>query len=323
MAIAAASRSTGTLMSVRLFCLPPLLGYAAVAAAHDVEEAAAAGGWQSDPWVAWPLAVSAALYVLGLARLWGSAGPGKGLGVGQALGFGAGWTVLAVALLSPLETLGAHSFAAHMVQHELVMIVAAPLLVMSRPLAAWAWAFPHRLRRAFGRCIRYRLAAACWKALRVPAGAWVLHAAVLWAWHAPALFDAALRDNGIHILQHLSFLFAALLFWWSVLGRDARIAPGVPVLSLLTTLIHTGILGALMSFAPTVWYPAYAERTPGIGLDPVADQQLGGLLMWVPAGSVYLLAALWLAWRWLAADGTAFGSAASVEDQSAATPSKQ
>jgi putative membrane protein len=133
-----------------------------------------------------------------------------------------------------------------------------------------------------------------WAALTDPLAAWSLHALALWAWHVPALFDAALHSEAVHIAQHVSFLLTALFFWWAVLGHDprGRYGPGHSVGYLFTTMLHTAALGALLSLAPTPWYPGYLAPAAALGVDPVEDQQLGGLVMWVPAGFAYVIAAL-------------------------------
>jgi putative membrane protein len=129
--------------------------------------------------------------------------------------------------------------------------------------------------------------------------AWALHALALWLWHVPAFFEAALHNEGIHALQHASFLGTALLFWWAVIGAHANTArgTGAALAYLFTTMMHTSALGALLTLAPTPWYPDYVTTSMRFGLDPVGDQQLGGLVMWVPGGAAYLWAALAIAWR--------------------------
>ncbi|PYK35494.1 MAG: cytochrome c oxidase assembly protein, partial [Verrucomicrobia bacterium] len=120
------------------------------------------------------------------------------------------------------------------------------------------------------------------------------------AWHAPALFEATLENESIHALQHASFLFSALLFWWAVIhGRKRALGFGLAVLYMFTTALHSGLLGALLTFANSVWYPGYAERTAAWGLTPLEDQQIGGLIMWIPAGLVYIAAGLALFAGWL------------------------
>src|SRR5205085_3217187 len=111
------------------------------------------------------------------------------------------------------------SFTAHMAEHELMMLAAAPLLVLSRPLAVMLWAFPAGGRQALGGLSRNGAVAGPWRVLHEPAVATLLQAAALWLWHAPALFDRALRSEGWHIAQHLWFMLSALVFWSSMLDR--------------------------------------------------------------------------------------------------------
>lgn len=278
------------------------MALSAAAFAHTgAEPATAPWRWSLEPWVLALLALSAALYGAGLLRLWRRAGVGRGIGRWQAAAFATGWLALAAALVTPLDALGSRLFAAHMVQHELLMVVAAPLLVLGRPLAAWTWAFAPPQRRRIGAATRWRWLAAAWDAITRPVTAWTLHALALWAWHVPVLFEAALRHEAVHVLQHTTFLGTALLFWWAVLGGDPRSPRGGFALAyLFTTMMHTGALGALLTFAPTAWYPAYEQAGGGFGLTPVEDQQLGGLIMWVPGGIAYVIAGLALVGRLLA-----------------------
>jgi putative membrane protein len=277
--------------------------------AHTAEEAVApagasvlvAGGWVFEPWVLACLALSLAWYAWGVTRLWRHAGAGRGLRRWRVASFVGGWLVLIVGLLSPLDSLGSWLFWVHMLQHELLMVLAAPLMVLGRPLAAWAWALPPAARRTLGHAFHRRRWRRGWKVLTTAWCAWLLHAAALWLWHVPAAFDAALHHRGLHALQHASFLFSALLFWWTVFGVSARHPrPGVALMSLFTTMLHSGALGALLALSPSVWYRAYAVSAPALGWEPLADQQLGGLLMWAPGGVAYAVAALVLARQVLA-----------------------
>jgi len=281
-----------------------LLVWPGLAAAHVPEalpQATPAFAWNLAPWLVALFTLSAAAYATGLARLWRQAGPGRGVTATQAWAFATGWLMLGVALVSPLDTLGGHLFSAHMVQHELMMVVAAPLLVIGRPLATWTWALPPAQRRVVGRCFQARGWLRLWATLADPLVAWAVHALALWAWHIPAFFDASLRSEPVHIAQHASFLVTALFFWWAVLGHDprGRYGPGHSAAYLFTTMLHTGALGALLSLAPTPWYPTYVPLTSALGFDPVEDQQLGGVVMWVPAGLAYVIAALWVLGRML------------------------
>ena len=254
--------------------------------------------WTFEPWVVLPLAASLGLYVAGVRRLWRRAGPGRGITRTEASCFAAGWLVLAASLTSPIDTLGGALFWVHMVQHELMMVVAAPLFVMARPLEAWTWALSPAARRDFAALAHRPALSRIWRALTEPVAAWALHALAIWGWHVPALFDLALVDESVHSLQHASFLATALAFWWSVLGRGSRLPDAHGLASLFTTMLHTGALGALLTFAPAVWYPHYLS-VEWPGLTALEDQQLGGLVMWVPAGLAYLAAGLALAARWL------------------------
>ncbi|GJH17560.1 hypothetical protein CBA19CS22_13480 [Caballeronia novacaledonica] len=204
--------------------------------------------------------------------------------------------------MSPLHALSEWLFSAHMLQHELLMLVAAPLLVIGRPLAMWLWAFPAVARMRIGAATRSRWIKRPWRFLSLPIVAWTLHAAALWCWHAPRFFETALARPGIHTLQHTSFLGSALLFWWTVFGRASEghgAANAHAMLSLFTTMVHTGALGALLTLAPGVWYPSCMETTRALGFDPLQDQQLGGLVMWVPGGLAYLIGGLVVGARWL------------------------
>ena len=288
-----------------LFLLILSITVAAPAHAHAPAVELASRGWlhhwSFEPWAVVLLVSSGALYTFGVRRLWRNAGAARGLSRGQVASFAAGWLSLVVALVSPLDALGDRLFSAHMVQHELLMIVAAPLLVVGRPLAAWAWAVPQPGLRAVGGWLRSPAWSALWRVLTNPLAAWTLHPLALWIWHVPAFFESALQNAGWHVLQHASFLITALLFWWTVLGRDqrSRTSAGLATIYLFTTMLHTGLLGALLTFASSPLYPAYLASAGTFGIDPLEDQQLGGLVMWVPGGLAYLAAGLAAAARLL------------------------
>ena len=270
-------------------------------AAHAVHEGAIPTElrWSFEPWVLACLALSAGLYIVGFVRLSGRVGSGRRVWRIAAASFASGWLVVAIALVSPIDGLGAVSFAAHMVQHELLMIVAAPLLVLGRPLAVWLWAFTPGGRSALGRLFHRSGWRFFWLALTAPLAAWVLHALALWLWHVPALFEAALASEWVHAAQHICFLGTALVFWWSVLGGVTRRHRGIALLSLFTTMVHTGALGALLALSIIVWYPTYRAGVTFWGLTALQDQQLGGIVMWVPPSFVYVAFAVVLAGRWL------------------------
>jgi putative membrane protein len=165
-----------------------------------------------------------------------------------------GCVALALALFGPVHEAAHESLAAHMVQHILLIGVAAPLLAVS-------------LAR-----------------LRIPAApAFAAHGAVFWLAHAPVVVAAMAASGVVHVLAHAALFGTALAFWCAI----ARGSAGEASLWVLATMIHTGVLGALLTVAPRPLYP-------GIALE---DQQLAGLLMWVPGGFLYLAAGLAYAWR--------------------------
>jgi putative membrane protein len=270
----------------------PLVGPVWAHLGHPLEPHDLPGAWVADPWLVIPLALSALMYRSGVRRLWRN-GLGRGISRGQAWCFVIGWLALATALVSPLHPMGEVLFSAHMAQHTLMISLAAPLLILGRPMIPMLWALPMSMRRRLGSAARATPVRGSWRTLTRPIVAWALHAAAVLAWHAPALYEASIRSGLAHGLQHASFLGTALLFWWSLVhGRPQRIGYGAAVIYLFTTMLYTGGLGALITFAPRPWYAAYESTAMLWGLTPLEDQQLAGLIMWVPAGLSYLVAAL-------------------------------
>ncbi len=201
---------------------------------------------------------------------------------GPCLAFQLAMLIAGLALFGPLDELAERNTAWHMGQHMLLIVVVAPLLVLARPLPQW-------------RAVLGPRADAVWRPLhrlsRRPMVCALLHAAAIWFWHAPGPYIAAVQTPLWHVLEHASFLWSGWLFWWSVL-RPGRLGALPAAGALLFTVMHTGLLGALLSFANV---PLYST-----GVTALADQQLAGLVMWVPGGSVYLLAVVWAAWHALA-----------------------
>ena len=256
--------------------------------------------WTLEPAIIICLALSAWLYLRGVRSLWRSAGAGHGIRHWEAAAFAGGWITLLLALVSPLHRLGGVLFSAHMAQHELLMAAAAPLLVLGRPIVPFVWALPMSWRRTVGDWAAVAPVRGTWQLLTLPLVAWILHGVAIWLWHVPSLFEATLRSDWVHTLQHMSFLGTGLLFWWALLrGRGSGIGRPAAVLYLFTTSLHTTVLGALLTFSSRAWYPLYAPATAAWGLTPLEDQQLAGLIMWVPANLSYLIAALAVASAWL------------------------
>ncbi len=271
-------------------CARPILGFHE-GQPHNWHDLART--WSFEPLAVISLIVAAILFVTGLRRC-------RSLRTWESLCFAVGWLALFAALVSPLHAWGRVLFSAHMSQHEVLMLVAAPLLVLGRPLVVFLWALPLNWSRRIGSLGKVTPFNRLWRAITIPLVAWVIHAVALWVWHIPMLFEAVLRNEAVHTAQHLSFLISALLFWWALIhGPQGAMGYGAAVLYLFTTSVHSGVLGALITLAGSVWYPSYAGLTTSWGLTPLEDQQLGGLIMWVPAGLVYVIAGLALVAGWM------------------------
>jgi cytochrome c oxidase assembly factor CtaG len=282
-------------VALLVFCSPV---FAHEGKPHDWQELWKSWAW--EPVVLIALALSAMLYLIGVIRLWETTGRGHGIRLWETWSYAGGWLGLFIALVSPLHSWGQVLFSAHMTQHEVLMLVAAPLLVLGRPVVPFLHALPLVWSRKLGRWSRTAFWQNAWRILTIPFIAWLIHAIVLWTWHLPVLFQATLNNETIHALQHTSFLFSALLFWWALFrGRGHAMNYGLGVLYLFTTALHSGLLGVLLTFASHLWYPAYTNTTLSWGLTPIQDQRLGGLIMWIPAGIVYIIAALAMFAAWL------------------------
>jgi len=264
----------------------------------------------AEPSIVISLAAVAALYALGVRAVWRRAGRGHGVSVRQASLFAAGIASLALALLSPLDTMADVLFSAHMVQHMVLIGIAPPLLVLGQPMVAFSWAMPRAARMAVhrwwqGAPVARGAASASAAALLSPWTVWIPHAIAIWAWHAPSLYQRALENDMLHALEHLCFIGTALPLWSAVLkphgARREGYAAGILVL--LATAMHTGALGALLVFARAPWYPAQAVGAAAWGLTALEDQQLAGLIMWIPGGFIYLIASSALFLGWIGAGG--------------------
>ena len=272
---------------ILLACLLVPVSAHAHGGAHPAESGPPA--WTSDPWIIGPLLLVATIYVVGFARLGGR----RSLRRGAAL-FLLGWLVLGLSLVTPLHEAGERSFTLHMIEHELIMAVAALLLPLSQPLGVMLWGLPRRWRGVAGRFFQGLDRAFS------PFLATALQALALLAWHAPPLFNRALGHAAWHAAQHLSFLLTALLFWWSILRTPHR---GAAALCLFATSVIGAGLGALMALSSSPWYAHYAAMTlMPFGLTPEEDQALAGLIMWVPGGLVHVAVALLLLRYYLVAD---------------------
>lgn len=250
--------------------------------------------WGGTPLEIALILLPAVWYACGVRALWARAGTGHGVTRTQTVAFACGTIALCVALLSPLDAAAEALFSVHMVQHLILIVVAAPLWVLGAPLLPSLWALPTGARRRLGswwhaqRALRGTIAV-----LTAPFTVFVAHTIALWFWHFPAPYQAALRSPAIHALEHASFFATALLFWWAViqpLGRR-RVSYATALILVGGTMIQGSALGAVLMFARHPWYPAHGAGARAWGITLMADQQLAGLIMWIPAGLVYVCAA--------------------------------
>jgi cytochrome c oxidase assembly factor CtaG len=171
----------------------------------------------------WDLAVLTLLGVLGLLYAVGSwrlARRNASLRLVERAGFWVGWAAMVAAVAPPLDSAAAQRFSMHMIQHELLMLVGAPLMIVGRPIVPWLWALPDGVRATAGAALQAGSVASVWRWFTFPLVAWALHGFTLWVWHLPALYEAAVRHEGIHAFQHATFVATAVFFWWGlVYGR--------------------------------------------------------------------------------------------------------
>jgi len=267
--------------------------------AHGIA-AAAATKWDLDPLVVVPLLLTAIVYALGVRRLWRRAGTGRGIPRWGVASFTAGWLTLVIALVTPVAWISEILFSVHMTQHTLLMLVAAPLLAFGQPLLGALWAFGGPEREALASLVKTTAVQRAWTRLTAPLTVFLVQAAALWLWHLPSWYQAALHNDGIHALEHLCFVVAGSIFWWAMVhGRYGRMGYGLGVLYVFLTGVHSSILGALLTIAPSAWYPDYVQQAARWHVDALADQQLAGLLMWIPAGCIFVVFGLALIAAWL------------------------
>ncbi|HTW65452.1 MAG TPA: cytochrome c oxidase assembly protein [Bryobacteraceae bacterium] len=245
-------------------------------------------GWDWEP----SIIFGCALLAMGYAAIV------RKQGLARAPYFLAGVFLLLLDLVSPLDTLGdQYLFSAHVLQHFFLALVIPPLLLLGVPrwfaIAAMDRPAIRKVERAIGH----------------PPVSWLLGVGVMLAWHIPVLFNAALANDTLHIFQHLTFLVTGTIFWWPILSAvESRRLPALGAVAyLFSACLCCSLLGAFLTFAPVGLYPAYlhAPASGLFGLDPQSDQQLGGLLMWVPGCFVYLTGILASVRRWYGNEATA------------------
>jgi cytochrome c oxidase assembly factor CtaG len=253
--------------------------------------------------VLWPIAIAvmATWYMCGAIRLSARPGPAGAVGSARIIAMAAGLSVLAVALVSPVARFPGGLLSAHMMQHLLIMLFASPLIVWGRPAPVFSAFLPRSARKAFRLLRTTPRFSGVVDLFRRPATAWILFSGSIAFWHLPPPYRWALDGAGPHAVMQLTFLVAGLLFWSVVLepsGGRRRLDLGASILFVFSTAMVTGLPGAVLSFASK---PIYFEPSGGLdplGMRPLQDQRLAGLIMWIPMDLILfaVAGALFVAW---------------------------
>lgn len=253
--------------------------------------------WRLEPIVLAALAIAAMGWLI-LARRVAARHPDHPHPTWRSASFLGGLGSLAIALMSPIEAYEGSLFSVHMLQHMLLELVAAPLLLLGAPATLALRAASPSVRRGLLAVLHSRAVSV----LSFPLLAWLLFAAVNWGWHFSSLYDQALENPWLHDLQHLTFIGAALLFWWPVIGADParwRLPHPVRLFYLFLAMPQNSFLGIALMSAPATLYPHYLTNLRDWGPTAIADQNVGGMLMWVGGDVVFLLAMGFVVAAWV------------------------
>ena len=253
--------------------------------------------WRFDPLALGLIGATAAVYLWAVRRV-DAAHPGNRHPAWRTWLFMGGLAAMAVALVSPIEAFEGALFSVHMVQHMLLELVAAPLLLAGAPITLTLRVASPGVRRRLLTILHSRVI----RVLSFPVIAWFLFAAVNWGWHFSTLYDQALENVALHYVQHATFLAAALLFWWPVIGADPspwRLPHPVRLLYLFLAMPQNSFLGVALMSTRTVLYPHYLTSGRTWGPSPLDDQQLGGIIMWVVGDVAFLVGMAGVVGMWV------------------------
>ncbi|HEX6140818.1 MAG TPA: cytochrome c oxidase assembly protein [Candidatus Limnocylindria bacterium] len=244
--------------------------------------------WSLDPLPLIGVAAAVAAYLWAERRV-RRRHPGNPPPRWRTISFLAGVGAIVLALNSPIEAYEGVLFSVHMVQHMLLELVAAPLILLGAPATLALRAASPSVRSDLLRVLHSRAVSL----ISFPLLAWVLFAAVNWGWHFSSLYNDALENDLLHYLQHATFLGAALLFWWPIVGADPsrwRLPHPIRLFYLFLAMPQNSFLGVALMSASSVLYPHYSGNARSWGPSPIADQSIGGILMWVFGDVVFLVA---------------------------------
>jgi putative membrane protein len=256
------------------------------------------------------LAATGALYFIGWNRVRRRTAARRGLNRWQAaaawrpVAYIGGLVLLGIALMSPIDVLASQLFTFHMIQHVLLMMLVPPLLLLSNPLPLTLWGLPASARKPAGRLLRRESPVRnTLKKGTSPAIVWMAFVIVYWGWHDPNAYDLALRSALVHDIEHITFFAVSVLFWWHALGASPRIHPpmsrGIRFAYLLSAIPITMVAGLAITFSTEPIYSYYTAMPRLWGISVMDDQRIAGVIMWVVGSMMYMIAALFIAARWL------------------------
>jgi putative membrane protein len=258
--------------------------------------------WSWRPEVVLICVLAGSLYAIGWQRLSRRCRcPLRVWRLASALG---GLTSIAFALLSPLAVLSEILFAAHMLQHMLLLL-GAPAVLLADPLPIMLWALPRTMRRQISGLLAPGAALRrVWWALTWMPSAWLSYTITLWVWHLPAAYEGALDHPFLHDIEHLAFFAASVVFWWPVINPAPHVrrapARALSILYLVLAAFQKAGLALLLMLSSRLLYPSYAGMPRLLDLSPLEDQVWGGVIMWGVGGALDMAAVLVLLFHFLA-----------------------
>ena len=264
--------------------------------------------WEWRPAVLLPLLILGVLYTLGWRRLRQKSSHRRLANGWRLAAYLTGLLLILLALVSPIDVLGGQLFFMHMIQHLLLVMLAPPLLMLANPLPFLLWGLPGRSRRRVGGVLSTALhrKSSLRRGLRLATGpgiVWLLYVISLLIWHDPNLYNAALRNELVHDVEHLTFFLPAILFWWHVVGAGPRIhkqfGRAARVAFLVAAIPPMMFTGIAIAFANQPIYSYYLTVPRPWGLDVLSDQRIAGIIMWIPGSMMHMIGILVLAARWL------------------------
>ncbi len=277
---------------------------------------AALSSWDWRPEVIVGVLLLGTLFWLGWRRLRAISGRSRGwraLGAGwRPVSYTAGLLVIAIALMSPLDVLVQQLFFMHMIQHLLLIMVAPVLLLLPNPLPYLLWGLPGRARLAAGRGLNSLIhkESAVGRTLRKmtgPGAVWFIMIAFIIGWHDPGMYNAALRSELVHDLEHLTMFAAGMLFWWTVLGVGPRLHKNLSrpakIAFVIAAIPPNMALGAALAFSRQPIYTYYSDMPRLWGISVLDDQRISGIIMWIPGSMMYFMIALALIFLILSGEG--------------------